>query len=191
MLRMNFAERFSGSWVSCHWDRPMWTYATLRVLSKMYRKLLFNNLVLSIVWNIKILWMTFCQEGPQMLCAKFGENRWNRHPPTTFSASVTYVSSLVSFGVRSGSEKCNNLGQKNHHYKNNRALKRHWCSEKKHSLETRPWIRYHKFTVHYIPYILLIAEKVKEESVSGVGLKLCGIERKKACNGPGWKPESH
>ena len=30
----------------------MWRYATLCVLSKMYRKLLFNNL--SIVWNIRI-----------------------------------------------------------------------------------------------------------------------------------------
>ena len=32
----------------------MWRYATLGVLRKMHRKLLFNNL--SIVWNIKVLW---------------------------------------------------------------------------------------------------------------------------------------
>ena len=61
------------TWVTCHSDRPTWRYATLCVLSKMYRKLLFNNL--SIVWNIKILLITFCQESPQMLCAKFGANR--------------------------------------------------------------------------------------------------------------------
>ena len=45
-------------------------------LSKMYRKLLSNNL--SIVLNIKILLITFCQESPQMLCAKFRWNWWNR-----------------------------------------------------------------------------------------------------------------
>ena len=61
------------TWVSCHSDRPMWRYATLRVLSTMYRKLLLNNL--SIVWNIKIVLITFCQESPQMLCAKFHGNR--------------------------------------------------------------------------------------------------------------------
>ena len=62
--------------VSHHWDRPMWRYATLRVLSKMYRKLLFNNL--TILWNIKIHVLSFCRECPQMLCAKFGANQWNR-----------------------------------------------------------------------------------------------------------------
>ena len=41
------------TWVSCHSDRPMWTCATLGVLSKMYRKLLVDNL--SIVWNNKVL----------------------------------------------------------------------------------------------------------------------------------------
>ena len=57
--------------VSCPSDRPMWRYATLCVLIKMYRKLLFNNL--SIVWFIKFFWFAFLfsQEGPQMLCAKF------------------------------------------------------------------------------------------------------------------------
>ena len=39
------------------------------------RKLLFNNL--SILWNIKILVISFCQESPQMLRAKFGANRLN------------------------------------------------------------------------------------------------------------------
>ena len=57
------------TWVSCQSDRPMWRYATLGVLSKMYRKFLFNNL--SIVWNI-IFFNNSCQESPQMLCSKFG-----------------------------------------------------------------------------------------------------------------------
>ena len=54
-----------------------WFYGDVEicVLSKTHRKLLFNNL--SIVWNIKILLITFCQESPQMLCAKFGGNGWN------------------------------------------------------------------------------------------------------------------
>ena len=56
------------TWVSCHWVRPVWRYATLCVLSKMFRKLLFNNL--SIVWNIKILLITFCQENPQSFKCK-------------------------------------------------------------------------------------------------------------------------
>ena len=60
------------NWVSCHWDRPMWRYATLHVLSKMYRKLLFNNL--SIVWNLKIILIIFCQESPETLCAKYFAN---------------------------------------------------------------------------------------------------------------------
>ena len=76
----NFSQSFSGSlgsitWVSCHSDRPMWRYATLCVLSNMYRKLLFNNS--SIVWNIRILLIAFCQESQQMLCAKFLVSRWN------------------------------------------------------------------------------------------------------------------
>ena len=58
------------TWVSCHSDRPMLRYATLCVLSKMYRKLLFNNL--SIFWNIKILLTNFCRESPQMLYEKVG-----------------------------------------------------------------------------------------------------------------------
>ena len=29
------------------------------------------------MWSIKILLITFCQEGPQMLCAKFRANWWN------------------------------------------------------------------------------------------------------------------
>ena len=33
----------------------------------MYRKLLFKNLI--IVWNIKIILISFSQESPQMLCA--------------------------------------------------------------------------------------------------------------------------
>ena len=37
------------------------------------QEVVFNNL--SIVWPIKILLITFCQEGPQMLCAKFRANR--------------------------------------------------------------------------------------------------------------------
>ena len=41
---------------------------TLPVLYQICGKLLFNNL--SIVCNIK----SFCQEGPQMLCAKFRAN---------------------------------------------------------------------------------------------------------------------
>ena len=32
---------------------------------------------LSIVWNIKIVLITFCQKGPQMLCAKFCADQWN------------------------------------------------------------------------------------------------------------------
>ena len=31
------------NWVSCHSDTPMWRYATLPVVIKMYRKLFFNN----------------------------------------------------------------------------------------------------------------------------------------------------
>ena len=38
-----------------------------------------------------------------MLCAKFGTN---------FEQGVTYIPSLLSFGVSSGSEKCDNLGQR-------------------------------------------------------------------------------
>ena len=80
---------------SCHSDRPVWRYATLCVLSKMYRKLLFNNLSivwnvkilliafchltfvtdLSIVWNVKILLISFCQQRQQIMCAKFGANQ--------------------------------------------------------------------------------------------------------------------
>ena len=48
----------------------MWRYAALCVLSQMYRKLLLDNL--SIVWNIKILLIAFCEDSPHMLCAKFG-----------------------------------------------------------------------------------------------------------------------
>lgn len=33
-----------------------------------------------------------------------------------------YITSLVSFGVCSGSEKCDQLGRKSHHSKNKRAL---------------------------------------------------------------------
>ena len=64
------------TWVSCHSDRPMWRYPTLCVLSKMYRKLLFDNM--SIVWNIKVLLISFCRESPQMLCSKsqMGEIGW-------------------------------------------------------------------------------------------------------------------
>ena len=75
--------------VSCHWDRPMWRYTTLRVLSKVYRKLLFNNL--SILWNIKILLITFCQESPQMLCAKFCGKRWNRLGGVRKSRFATFL----------------------------------------------------------------------------------------------------
>ena len=53
----------------------MWRYAILPVRNKICRKLLFNNL--SIVWNVKILLITFCQEGPQMLClVKNGRQKW-------------------------------------------------------------------------------------------------------------------
>ena len=62
-------------WVSCHSDRPVWRYATLPVLTKIYRNFLLNNL--SIVWNIEICLASFCQDSPQMLCAKFCANRWN------------------------------------------------------------------------------------------------------------------
>ena len=44
------------TWVSCHWERPIWRYATLCVFSKMDRKLSFNNL--TIVWNTKIISIT-------------------------------------------------------------------------------------------------------------------------------------
>ena len=54
----------------------MWRYAILPVLNQLCKKLLFNKL--SIVWPIKIFSITFCQEGPQMLCAKFHANRSNR-----------------------------------------------------------------------------------------------------------------
>ena len=50
---------------------------TLPVYNEMCRKLLFNKL--SIVCNIKILLMTFCQEGPQMCVQSFmriGEIAW-------------------------------------------------------------------------------------------------------------------
>ena len=32
------------TWVSCHSGSPVWRYATLGVVSKICRKLLFNNL---------------------------------------------------------------------------------------------------------------------------------------------------
>ena len=44
------------TWVSCHWERPIWRYATLCVFSNMDRKLSFNNL--TIVWNTKIISIT-------------------------------------------------------------------------------------------------------------------------------------
>ena len=59
------------TWVSCHWDTPMWRCATLCVLSKMYRRLLFNNL--SIVWNIKILLTSFLGEVRKSRFAIFRE----------------------------------------------------------------------------------------------------------------------
>ena len=87
----------------------MWTYATLCVLSKMYRKLLFNNL--SIVWNIKILLTGFCQESPQVLCAKFRGNCVTSRDSAQFSVHVVEIKDdkfgefWGSFGVCSGSEK--------------------------------------------------------------------------------------
>ena len=54
-------------------DTPTWRYATPPVLTKMYRKLLFNNL--SILRKISIILIAFCQEGPQIHCAKFGANQ--------------------------------------------------------------------------------------------------------------------
>ena len=63
------------SQVSCHLDTPLWRYPTLPVWKEICRKLLFNNL--SIVWPIKILLISFRQEGPQMLCAKFCANWLN------------------------------------------------------------------------------------------------------------------
>ena len=49
------------TWDSCHSDKPMLRirYPTLCALSKMHRKLLFNNL--GVVWNIKIIFITFWQ----------------------------------------------------------------------------------------------------------------------------------
>ena len=61
--------------VSCHSDRPIWRYPKLYVLSKMYRKLLFNNL--SIIWNIKILFCCFLSgESKDDVCKVFGEIAW-------------------------------------------------------------------------------------------------------------------
>ena len=134
------------------------TNVEICVLSKTHRKLLFNNL--SIVWNIKILLITFCQESPQMLCAKFGGNGWNclgevrKSRFATFrefamacmtrfstiqwtrgymvfecatkymwvTSQNTHLPWLLSFGACSGSEKCNHLGRKSGHSKNNRDL---------------------------------------------------------------------
>ena len=62
--------------VSCHSDTPLWRYVALPVLNQICRKLLFNNL--NILRTIEILLITFCQEGPQMLCGKFQANQWNR-----------------------------------------------------------------------------------------------------------------
>ena len=45
-----------------------------------------------------------------------------------FSAGVTYIPSLVSFGVCSGSEKCDYLGQQSNHWKNNREKQVETCS---------------------------------------------------------------
>uniref|UniRef100_A0A671VF34 Cathepsin S, ortholog2, tandem duplicate 1 n=1 Tax=Sparus aurata TaxID=8175 RepID=A0A671VF34_SPAAU len=66
----------------------MWRYAILCVLSKTYRKLLFNNL--SIVWNIKILLITLCQESPQIL--DFQWDLWKKTHEKTYQNEVEEAS---------------------------------------------------------------------------------------------------
>ena len=71
-----FSQSLSGSWESSHLGFMSFRQTNVEilfVLSKMYRKLLSNNL--SIVWIINILLINFCQESPQTLCAKFCGNR--------------------------------------------------------------------------------------------------------------------
>ena len=68
-----FSQSLSGSWGSSHLGFMSFGQTNVEtrntcVLSKMDRKL--NNF--SIVWNIKILLITFCQESPQVPFAKFG-----------------------------------------------------------------------------------------------------------------------
>ena len=58
--------------VSCQPNTPLSRYATLPVWNQICRKLLFHNL--KITFSITSLLITFCQEGPQMLCAKFRGN---------------------------------------------------------------------------------------------------------------------
>ena len=75
------------TWVWCHLDTPMSRYATLTVQNEICRKLLFNNW--SILWNIKILSITFCEEwnwwkrlggvwksGFATICEKNGRRKW-------------------------------------------------------------------------------------------------------------------
>ena len=103
----NILHRASGvygkvvNWVSC--QLPMWRYATLPIWNEICRKLLFNNF--SIVWPIEIILITFCQEGPQMLCGKFHANRWN-------CLGGVRKRDIGGFGVCSGSEKCYHFGEK-------------------------------------------------------------------------------
>ena len=54
----------------------LFLFLSLPLLNQICRKLLFNNSKTN--FSITSLLITFCQEGPQMLCAKFRANRWNR-----------------------------------------------------------------------------------------------------------------
>ena len=63
------------------------------------------------VLNIKILLITFCQESPQMLCAKLGVNRWNRlgHPHLVTGNFLAVRTKHVAAIPFNSSEKCNIL----------------------------------------------------------------------------------
>ena len=80
VICQHFAESLRGSWRSSNLSYMSFGHPnveTLPVYNEMCRKLLFNKL--SIVCNIKILLMTFCQEGPQMCVQSFmriGEIAW-------------------------------------------------------------------------------------------------------------------
>ena len=83
--------------VSCHSDTPMWRYAKLPVLRKMYWKLLVNKL--RIRWNIKIL-INLCEEGPWMLCAKFNVNFWKCLGGVVKSKFATFCDFATIQGMR-------------------------------------------------------------------------------------------
>ena len=75
VIGQNFAQSLGGSWESSNLSFMSFGHTNMEICNVWNEicKLLFNNL--SILWNIKILLIIFCQEGPHMLCAKLRANQ--------------------------------------------------------------------------------------------------------------------